>query len=96
MASSSNGCVSWFYNWTRLCDTGMINTYSLPGGRGGPRSMNVFVVTYLSLQGGQYLLVLVDFFGAQFIAYVMAIAEIAAVCWIYGKLKEASNIQGER
>lgn len=40
----------------------------------------------LFLQGGQFLLVLVDFFGAQFIAYIMAIAEIVAVCWIYGNL----------
>lgn len=40
-----------------------------------------------SLQGGQFILVLVDFFGASFIAYILAIAEIVAVCWIYGILR---------
>jgi solute carrier family 6 amino acid transporter-like protein 5/7/9/14 len=34
--------------------------------------------------GGQFILNLVDFFGASFIAFVLAIAELVAVCWIYG------------
>lgn len=38
------------------------------------------------MQGGQFILNLVDFFGPQSIAFVLAIAEMVAVCWIYGKL----------
>jgi solute carrier family 6 (neurotransmitter transporter, glycine) member 5/9 len=34
--------------------------------------------------GGQYILTLVDFFGAGFIAFVLAIGELAAISWIYG------------
>ena len=34
--------------------------------------------------GGQFILNLVDFYGATFIAFVMATAELVAVCWIYG------------
>lgn len=37
------------------------------------------------MQGGQFILNLVDFFGPQSIAFVLAIAEMVAVCWIYGK-----------
>lgn len=43
------------------------------------------IILWFVFQGGQAMLNLVDFFGASFIAYVLAIAEIAAVCWIYGK-----------
>lgn len=34
--------------------------------------------------GGQYLLNFMDFFGASFIALVLAIFELIAVGWIYG------------
>ncbi|XP_055625249.1 sodium-dependent nutrient amino acid transporter 1 isoform X2 [Toxorhynchites rutilus septentrionalis] len=34
--------------------------------------------------GGQYILTLVDHFGASFIALVLAIAELVALGWIYG------------
>lgn len=34
--------------------------------------------------GGQFILNLIDFFGASFIALVLAIAELIAVGWIYG------------
>ncbi|XP_055309717.1 sodium-dependent nutrient amino acid transporter 1-like [Sitodiplosis mosellana] len=34
--------------------------------------------------GGQFILNLVDFFGASFVVFILAIAEIVAVCWIYG------------
>lgn len=36
--------------------------------------------------GGQYILNLVDFFGVSFIALVLAIAELAAISWIYGTI----------
>lgn len=35
-------------------------------------------------QGGQYILNLVDFYGASFIVFILAIAELVAVSWIYG------------
>lgn len=35
--------------------------------------------------GGQYILNLVDFFGCSFIALFLAIAELIAIGWIYGK-----------
>lgn len=34
--------------------------------------------------GGQYILNFMDFFGASFIALVLAIFELIAVGWIYG------------
>lgn len=37
--------------------------------------------------GGQFMLNLVDFFGASFIVFIMAIFELVAVCWIYGMFK---------
>lgn len=35
-------------------------------------------------QGGQYILNLVDFYGASFIVFMLAIVELVAVSWIYG------------
>lgn len=35
--------------------------------------------------GGQYILNLLDFYGASFVALVLAIFELVAVGWIYGK-----------
>lgn len=37
--------------------------------------------------GGQYILNLLDFYGASFVALVLAIFELIAVGWIYGKIK---------
>lgn len=37
--------------------------------------------------GGQYILNLVDFHGASFVALVLAVFELLAVGWIYGKGK---------
>ncbi|XP_063697322.1 sodium-dependent nutrient amino acid transporter 1-like [Culicoides brevitarsis] len=34
--------------------------------------------------GGQYVLTLVDFFGASFVAFVLAIVELITISWIYG------------
>lgn len=34
--------------------------------------------------GGQYILNLLDFYGASFVALVLAIFELVAVGWIYG------------
>ena len=35
--------------------------------------------------GGQYILNLLDFYGASFVALVLAIFELTAVGWIYGE-----------
>lgn len=35
--------------------------------------------------GGQYVLNFLDFYGASFVALVLAIFELVAVGWIYGK-----------
>uniref|UniRef100_A0AAG5DIX9 Transporter n=1 Tax=Anopheles atroparvus TaxID=41427 RepID=A0AAG5DIX9_ANOAO len=34
--------------------------------------------------GGQYILKLVDYYGASSITLVLAIAELIAICWVYG------------
>lgn len=39
----------------------------------------------INFQGGQFILNLVDFFGASFTAFILAIAELVAFGWIYGK-----------
>ncbi|XP_032596745.1 sodium-dependent nutrient amino acid transporter 1 [Drosophila grimshawi] len=43
--------------------------------------------------GGQFVLNLVDFYGCTFIALVLAIAELLAVCWIYGVRRLCSDIE---
>lgn len=40
---------------------------------------------FFRLQGGQFILNLVDFFGPQSIAFILALFEVIAVCWIYGE-----------
>lgn len=39
------------------------------------------------------MLGLVDFFGASFIVFIMSIAEMVAVFWIYGALTNPQVIQ---
>lgn len=36
------------------------------------------------LQGGQWMLNLVDFFGASTIIFILGLFEIIAICWVYG------------
>jgi hypothetical protein len=38
------------------------------------------------LQGGQYILTLVDFYGANFSVFILGTIEMIAVAWIYGTL----------
>ena len=47
----------------------------------------------MQLQGGQYILNLVDYFGASFIVFVLAIAEIVAVVWIYGIKRFCKDVE---
>lgn len=42
------------------------------------------------MQGGQYMLDLVDHFGGTFVIFVFAILEVFAVVYLYGKF--VSNI----
>lgn len=39
-----------------------------------------------------FILNLVDFYGGSFIVYILGIAQICAVSWIYGKLKHQTVI----
>ncbi|XP_055372891.1 sodium-dependent nutrient amino acid transporter 1 [Condylostylus longicornis] len=43
--------------------------------------------------GGQYMLNLLDFYGASFVAFVLAIAELIAVGWIYGVKRLCKDIE---
>ncbi|XP_058457070.1 sodium-dependent nutrient amino acid transporter 1-like isoform X2 [Malaya genurostris] len=43
--------------------------------------------------GGQYILTLVDHFGASFIALVLAIAELIAIGWIYGTERFCKDVE---
>jgi len=40
------------------------------------------------LQGGQWILDLVDHFSGNFIIYILAIVEIVGIAWIYGQSLE--------
>jgi len=43
--------------------------------------------------GGQFMLTLVDKFGANFVIYVMATVEVAAIAWVYGLNNFISDIE---
>ncbi|XP_055383393.1 sodium-dependent nutrient amino acid transporter 1 [Condylostylus longicornis] len=43
--------------------------------------------------GGQFILALVDFYGASFVALILAIGELIAVAWIYGVKRFCNDIQ---
>jgi hypothetical protein len=45
----------------------------------------LFLLFRFFFQGGQFLVTLVDFFGASFLTLVLAIAQMIAIGWIYGK-----------
>jgi hypothetical protein len=38
------------------------------------------------LQGGQYILTLVDFYGANFTVFILGTIEVVGIAWIYGEL----------
>ena len=48
---------------------------------------------FLHLQGGQFLLNLVDYFGGGFIIFVLATLEVVAVNWIYGLGRFCADIK---
>ncbi|XP_055691980.1 sodium-dependent nutrient amino acid transporter 1-like [Lutzomyia longipalpis] len=43
--------------------------------------------------GGQYILNLVDFFGASFIALVLAILELVSIAWVYGVKRLCKDVE---
>jgi len=38
------------------------------------------------LQGGQYILALVDYYGANFTVFILGTVEIVGISWVYGRL----------
>jgi hypothetical protein len=42
-------------------------------------------------QGGQYILTLVDFYGANFTVFILGTIEMVGIGWIYGKFLHLSN-----
>jgi hypothetical protein len=38
------------------------------------------------LQGGQYILALVDYYGTNFSVFILGTFEIVGLAWVYGKL----------
>ncbi|KAL5286651.1 hypothetical protein ACFFRR_007957 [Megaselia abdita] len=48
-------------------------------------------IVYLT-PGGQFLLNLVDFYGASFVAFFLAIAELISIGWIYGTKRFCQDI----
>lgn len=53
--------------------------------------MKVFKL--IDFQGGQSVLKLVDYYGASFIAFVLAIAELYTFSWIYGVDRFCKDIE---
>jgi solute carrier family 6 (neurotransmitter transporter, glycine) member 5/9 len=43
--------------------------------------------------GGQYMLQFMDFYGASFIAFMLAIAELVTIAWIYGVDRLCKDIE---
>lgn len=47
----------------------------------------------LKLQGGQFLINFLDFYGASFVALILAIFELITVAWIYGVDRFCNDIE---
>ena len=47
----------------------------------------------LILKGGQFILNLVDFYGASFVVFVLGIAELITIGWIYGVTRFCKDIE---
>lgn len=45
----------------------------------------LFIIADYLLQGGQFVLELVDYFGGTFLILFCAIVEVTTVFWIYGE-----------
>lgn len=40
---------------------------------------------FMILQGGQYILTLVDFYGVNFTVFILGTIEVIGIAWIYGE-----------
>jgi hypothetical protein len=40
----------------------------------------------MGLQGGQYILALVDYYGANFTVFILGTVEMVGISWVYGTL----------
>lgn len=52
----------------------------------------VIGITYLT-PGGQFIINLVDFYGASFVALCLAVAELIGIGWIYGVDRVCKDIE---
>lgn len=53
----------------------------------------VSVGTFYTTPGGQFLINLLDFYGASFVALILAIIELITVSWIYGVDRFCADIE---
>lgn len=53
----------------------------------------VFTGTFYTTPGGQFLINLLDFYGASFVALILAIVELTTVSWIYGVDRFCEDIE---
>lgn len=60
---------------------------------GGIMIFGVSIGTFYTTPGGQYLINLLDFYGASFVALILAIIELITVSWIYGVEKFCLDIE---
>lgn len=60
---------------------------------GGIVIFGVSVGTFYTTPGGQFLINLLDFYGASFIALIFAIIELITVSWIYGVERFCNDIE---
>lgn len=56
-------------------------------------SSGIAVGTFYTTPGGQFLINLLDFYGASFVALVLAIIELITVSWIYGTDRFCKDIE---
>jgi len=45
----------------------------------------LIIYTFLTFQGGQWILTLVDFYGGTYVVFILAIFELAGIVWVYGE-----------
>lgn len=53
----------------------------------------ISVGTFYTTPGGQFLINLLDFYGASFVALILAIIELITVSWIYGVDRFCADIE---
>lgn len=56
-------------------------------------SFGISIGTFYTTPGGQFLINLLDFYGASFVALILAIIELITVSWIYGVDRFCADIE---